>query len=1112
MQKLRTLTTFILLLSSICAVSQEGDAFIKNFPEAKKQANQIWALEQDWNGFIYAAGRKGLFSFDGKNWIKIEIPGYSTVLKRDKKNKKIFVGCTGNFGYLNMTETGQHEYISISDTDSLKTGIITYICMNDTSIFFHSDKYIFEYNRKDLLLEKKWSAGESYFTGMIITPENLFFNLQDKGLHRLEADTLFPIVTGYLTVNQEILFYIPYNDEFTIVGTTNNIVSLFDGIKFNDFIIDKSNYLYENILVNGVQLNDTTYAFGTLAGGVILVNKESKEIETIIDYQKGLPDNEVFTTLSDQQNNLWIAHDYGLSFVNNSVPIKDYSNYPGLEGLISSVDIIDSTIYASTNEGLYFLNKIKSYNDKEVIVKRLVQQKQPEKIKTPPLQEKEEEKEAKPTIKRIFSRLFKKGGKTETEEEEKKIDQAENEHKQIQPKTETRYSRKTVKVLSSIDYAYSKVEGISTKVKDLFAIDNSLFAMTNTGFYSIKDGKADDILKNIYLDQILYDDNKNIFYIIGDYHLFTLKKEKGKWIQSNPYYSFGEAIYSLLIKDNRLWAGGEFEIFEFDISKEPKLVNSYKSFSEIPKELIVYSIKDTLFYIDEESFYFFNPDSGRFFQHEAYTNAIEDQILHSDKILWVQINKKWKCLNDVSVNVPNKLLSYFDDISFLQPTIDNFWIINDNHILKIGLNRFYSLPDISLHITKITDKKGNLLQVDKIKVSPGDALLTFKLSAPGFIKPEEMLFQYKLTEDENSWSEWVETNIITLMLPPGEHTISFRAKNANDSFSNIQVVDITIPKPFTSTFWFYLIIIIAALVLFYFIIKLREKKLKHDKMILEQKVKERTIEIQEQKEEIESQRDAIFKQKEEITSSIEYASRIQTALLPIKDHFENAFHDSFILYKPRDIVSGDFYWISENEKKIFFTAADCTGHGVPGAFMSMLGISILNEIVNNHHHLTANKMLNILREKVKFTLHQTGKEGEAKDGMDIALCIYHKDKMKLEYSGAYNPLLHIRKGEMTVYKADRMPIGIFIKEKDSFTNQIIDLKKGDQIYIFSDGFIDQFGGDAGKKYKLKQLKDKLIEIHNEDMPFQYKKLEKEFEDWKGNYSQVDDIILMGIRF
>jgi serine phosphatase RsbU (regulator of sigma subunit) len=235
------------------------------------------------------------------------------------------------------------------------------------------------------------------------------------------------------------------------------------------------------------------------------------------------------------------------------------------------------------------------------------------------------------------------------------------------------------------------------------------------------------------------------------------------------------------------------------------------------------------------------------------------------------------------------------------------------------------------------------------------------------------------------------------------------------------------------------------------------------------------------------------------------------AMLPTGDLFKNSFSEHFILFRPRDIVSGDFYWIGEDDNHVYFTVADCTGHGVPGAFMSTLGISTLNEIIANGNEYKANMVLNLLRKKVKTSLHQTGKEGEAADGMDIALCILHKNKKILEFAGAYNPVFVFHDGTLNEYKGDRMPIGIHYVEKDSFTNNEIKVTKGDAIYLFSDGFCDQFGGPAGVKYKIANLKKLIAEITHEPMDIQKTLIENEIERWKGPFDQVDDISIIGVR-
>ena len=277
-------------------------------------------------------------------------------------------------------------------------------------------------------------------------------------------------------------------------------------------------------------------------------------------------------------------------------------------------------------------------------------------------------------------------------------------------------------------------------------------------------------------------------------------------------------------------------------------------------------------------------------------------------------------------------------------------------------------------------------------------------------------------------------------------------------------------------------------------------------------------EIDRQKKEIEQQRDLANKQKKNITDSIQYAQRIQRAVLPPMKFFNQNFSDYFILHMPKDIVSGDFYWTTRKDDVLIIAVADCTGHGVPGAFMSMLGVAYLNEIVNkialNKHisTLNADDILNQLREMVITSLHQTGNPLEPKDGMDISICIIDFEHKKMQFSGANNPLFLIRRGELMQFNADKMPVSYHQKRDVPFTKQDINLLPDDRIYMFSDGFVDQFGGDQGMKFLIKQFKEVLLKIHTLPMPEQRELLISTFNDWKRDHPQLDDVLVVGIRY
>jgi serine phosphatase RsbU (regulator of sigma subunit) len=274
---------------------------------------------------------------------------------------------------------------------------------------------------------------------------------------------------------------------------------------------------------------------------------------------------------------------------------------------------------------------------------------------------------------------------------------------------------------------------------------------------------------------------------------------------------------------------------------------------------------------------------------------------------------------------------------------------------------------------------------------------------------------------------------------------------------------------------------------------------------LEEKVKERTIKIEKQKEEIEEQ-------KKHIMDSIYYARRIQNAILPSFNFIDKYLKHYFILYMPKDIVSGDFYWLHEADGLFMVAAVDCTGHGVPGAFMSIVGFNQLNYAVTDKKARSASKILDELNKGVIATLNENKMDDSIKDGMDMSLCVFDFKAGKAEFAGANNPLYLIRNNELIRYKGDRFPIGAFEGSKPQlFVNNNIDIIPGDCYYLFSDGYADQFGGEANKKLRYKKLEEFLLEVHDQPMNYQREFLRTKLLEWKGDNDQVDDILVIGIK-
>lgn len=274
------------------------------------------------------------------------------------------------------------------------------------------------------------------------------------------------------------------------------------------------------------------------------------------------------------------------------------------------------------------------------------------------------------------------------------------------------------------------------------------------------------------------------------------------------------------------------------------------------------------------------------------------------------------------------------------------------------------------------------------------------------------------------------------------------------------------------------------------------------------------LELARSKEVIEEKHEELFFQKKEITDSINYARSIQRSLIPSEAVFNRHFSDSFVFFQPKDIVSGDFYWVYEKNNFVFYVTGDCTGHGVPGGFMTMLGISYLDDIVEVKQISNPSEILNLMRDKIISTLKQNGNFGESKDGMDITVCCIDKSKKELTYASANNPLYIIRDLNntkiLTSYGADKQPCG-FYHDYKPFTSHIIQLQEGDCIYTFSDGFPDQFGGVNGKKFMHKQFKELLIKHSHLSFLEQKNTLLASMDTWKGSLEQVDDVLVIGIK-
>jgi serine phosphatase RsbU (regulator of sigma subunit)/streptogramin lyase len=410
----------------------------------------------------------------------------------------------------------------------------------------------------------------------------------------------------------------------------------------------------------------------------------------------------------------------------------------------------------------------------------------------------------------------------------------------------------------------------------------------------------------------------------------------------------------------------------------------------------------------------------------------------------------------------------------------------------------------------------NLLISDKAYDYTQDIVLPYKLYklriefiGLNYSDPNSVRYQYKLEGHDLEWSDITSQAYATYpRIEDGEYTFYLRSFNNEGLTQEVPVtIRIKVKPPIWKTWWFIVLSIMLAAVIFYVILKLRERKQKQLQDYLEHELTARTKEVVEQKEEIEIK-------NRDITDSINYAKRIQTSMLPPIKRLQQHFSGCFVFYHPRDIVSGDFYWFDQiTDNKFTIVCADSTGHGVPGAFMSMIGSTLIKDICTREAGNSPCKVLQVLDCELRNTLNQNLDDGtKPSDGMDIIVCEIDLKTHYVRFASAMRPMIIYRNGEEIFVKGSRNSIGgHYEKEDNLFEDEGLQLSKGDIIYMFSDGYSDQFGGPMGKKFKMVRLKNLLQDIHMKPMDEQCIHVKNTFHLWKENYEQVDDVLFMGIK-
>lgn len=501
-------------------------------------------------------------------------------------------------------------------------------------------------------------------------------------------------------------------------------------------------------------------------------------------------------------------------------------------------------------------------------------------------------------------------------------------------------------------------------------------------------------------------------------------------------------------------------------------------------------------------------------------NSVFSMLADSLGNIWMSTNKGVSKFNPNTVNINGSAFRNYDqkdgllNIEFTQGAYAK---LSDGSMVFGGVNGVnifhpknirdnFHVPPVYVVSYKRSGKDvptDTTMEYKKyLKLSWRENFFQFELAALDYNSPGKNKYMYKLEGYDNDWSSPSNIRYVSYTeLPGGDYVFKVKAAN-NDGVWNETpyAIYITVVPPFWKTTWFYILVSVFGLAGIIIFTQLRTRAIKKENKLLEAKVAERTKELAEK--------------NRDITSSIEYANRIQEAILPSRAEIFAKFTDAFILYKPKDIVSGDFYWYGYKNNCKIFAVVDCTGHGVPGAFMSMIGHNILNQAVMEKGVTDPGEILTRLHQGVQLALKQGHNEIDTNDGMDVSVISVNEATGEIKWSGAFRPALIVkRNSELIKLTGNKFSVGGAQNDGDRiFISHPINLEKGDVMYLFSDGYADQFGGDHGKKFMLKKFQDLLCAIHLKEMNEQCNSLEQAFESWKSNREQVDDVLVVGIRF
>lgn len=1041
-------------------------------------SNQIWTGTQGPDGTVLFGNDQEILGFNGVKWTKIP-----TNLKLDSPTEKkvhktkvsklltasdgtVYVGRENNFGYLAFDALGKMVYTPLHADTGERVGQIWSIFEDETqTIWVIGKNSIFTIGPKKKVKELKMPNKLATYTcktaGKTATGIVLIYSAEQAEKKRLY---------GFVNFNTRQFEWIQINEaekptNIRGFATTGNQTLLFDYSK-NVFQIDHTKTLrklaeshplqqfFSEHQPSVVKQYKNQLYVGTETQGVFLIDLNGKILRRF-DLDEGMQNNNVFDLFLDQSNNLWLNLDEGIHFFETSSPITTIGKPQGITASVQAIDFESGEPILALNTDLFLAKntggRTQFYNSESI-------QETTFDVKTVVIDQQ------KRTLVIGYEGIYEYvAGKKKNVVREYAwtIFQNPIQKNQIFVGLEAGIGLLTWKN-NAWDYTLLPIE-----------IEGDIIHFTSDGthlYFGIK-GKGLGIitLKNLHYKQLNFpkklDQNSHVYAEV---------------FQNRVYVGSNYGLFILNTNHASFTAFPRVNNTQFSEKKEIQVHRLYNDQEQ--KLWLVYYIEKSKDEFEIETGWFSHSNNTWSWNQGALKTIQNGGILfaiqrYKPNEIWLGSDNGLYLLNEYAQQqLPKKFAV----------VIDGLWLNRRPALHHVHRATAFSAIDYSQNA------------------------VDFSFYAATFQTGGSMQYRYRLKGFTDEWSEWsTNTRVNFPKLFEGNYTFEVQAQSAFGFEGTTARFSFQILPPWYRTWWMYLIYIGLLIVLILVINRLSIQRVKRLNTRLEKIVRERTHEIAAQNEQLEAQKTEISQKSKDIVDSINYAKRIQNTILPSADEIRSIGMQPLVFFQPKDIVSGDFYWIQRQENSIYFSVIDCTGHGVPGALVSIVGYNGLMRMLTEKKLPFPNEILDGLREIVVDSFHGKG-QNDLKDGMDLSLCRLDLDSKILYFSGAYNGCIVIRAGELIELKADKQPIGQF-ENAFPFTLQQFAVQANDTIYLFTDGYVDQFGGEKGKKLKSTGFKALLLQASELPIDEQHALFSSFFTRWKGNLEQVDDVCILGVR-